>query len=97
MNTIEHFKALNQIRKEDGLLEALKSDAVQTAIRHPALLALPFYLGKVEAQPLNEGYAEATVGSDGEYTRFVRREPGSDLTIIEERQEDGSWIKRAEY
>jgi len=98
MNTIEHFKKLNEIRKDKGLVEALSYDVFQTAIRHPALLALPIYFGgKIEAQPQDTGYAEATVDSDGEYIRFQNQEAGSDLTIISEKQEDGSWEKYSEY
>ena len=101
MKTIQHFKKLYDIVKDEGIVSALKHDAIETAKRHPQLvmgasLLYSSMFSNPQDVPIDSGYAEATIDSKtGEYLRFARREANSDTTFIEERKADGSWEKHS--
>ena len=102
MNTIDHFKKLYAIAKEQGIGAALKYDARETAKRHLGLaIGLPIYietlLGKPRDVPFDEGSAEAVLGPDGEIFMTRTREAYSDIKRIGERQPDGRWVTYCEF
>ncbi len=69
METLDHFRKLRDIIRQDGILDALKYDIIETARRNPKVTRriADIYLYCISPNPINIQYGERSLKASPDY------------------------------